>query len=256
MPILNQQSCTPPHLLVCTSIPVCIPSIFAVAEHQSYSDDKDLRKFARKTIPDDPKLPELRQFRPGLVSYAGGGENSRDAQLFISYGSAKSLGAMPWETPLGEVIEGMENVESFNSEYKEDPKQHLIHEGPKYIQENFPKLDKFETCTVKRTKLGVLVGEEEKKEGEPASEKVEAKEPAVVADKPAPPEDKMKLQDIAVEEKFDKLQAASSSRLGSAHLGSQSTGGNTPFILGIVALVGFVIVVKKKLSGQGRTKNL
>jgi hypothetical protein len=27
----------------------------------SYTDDKELKKFARETIPDDPHLPELRQ---------------------------------------------------------------------------------------------------------------------------------------------------------------------------------------------------
>jgi len=35
--------------------------------------------------------------------------------MFISYGSAPSLGKEKWETPVGEVIEGMENVEALYS---------------------------------------------------------------------------------------------------------------------------------------------
>ena len=34
---------------------------------------------------------------------------------FISYGEHKSLGRELWETPFGEVIEGMEHVEEFYS---------------------------------------------------------------------------------------------------------------------------------------------
>jgi cyclophilin family peptidyl-prolyl cis-trans isomerase len=50
-----------------------------------------------------------------MISFAGSGDNSRTSQLFISYGSAKSLGTQKWETAVGEVIEGMENVEKFYS---------------------------------------------------------------------------------------------------------------------------------------------
>lgn len=127
----------------------------------SYTEDKELRKFARSTIPDDPKIPELRRFHQGLVSYAGAGPNSRDAQLFISYGSAKSLGSQPWETPIGEVVEGMDNVKNFNSEYRETPKQGKIHQGAKYIEDFFPNLDKFETCSVKRMAPEMFIGNKE-----------------------------------------------------------------------------------------------
>lgn len=79
----------------------------------SYSKDHELQQFARSTIPDDP--PQGRPFHKGTISYAGSGDNSRNSQMFISYGSAPSLGKEKWETPVGEVIEGMENVEALYS---------------------------------------------------------------------------------------------------------------------------------------------
>ena len=44
----------------------------------------------------------------------------------------------------------MDIVKSFYSEYGEEPQQPRIRRGPSYIEENFPLLDKFQTCTVKR----------------------------------------------------------------------------------------------------------
>lgn len=80
----------------------------------SYIDDKELQKFARQRIPDDPKENNPK-FEPGLVPFAGGGKNSRTSQLFISYGSAASLGTQPWETPIGKVVDGMSTVTKFHS---------------------------------------------------------------------------------------------------------------------------------------------
>ena len=120
----------------------------------SYSDNKELQAFARRPIPDDPKKvdPPIK-FEPGTISYAGGGPNSRTSQLFISYGSAASLGTQLWETPIGKVVEGMENVESFYSygdmpPWGEGPVQQKIHGGPEYIEQNFPLTDKFVRCKV------------------------------------------------------------------------------------------------------------
>jgi len=123
----------------------------------TYSDDQELKKFARQTIPDDPKKNS--HFRPGLISFAGNGNNSRTSQLFISYGSAPSLGREKWETPIGEVIEGMENVDKFYSygempPWGKGPQQGKIHGGPAYIEENFPKSDHFEACEVQRLTPG------------------------------------------------------------------------------------------------------
>jgi len=79
----------------------------------SYTEDKELLHFAEKSIPDDPHVG--RPFERGTISFAGSGDNSRTSQMFVSYGSSSSLGEAKWETPMGEVIEGMENVEAFYS---------------------------------------------------------------------------------------------------------------------------------------------
>ena len=59
------------------------------------------------------------------------------------------------ETPIGEVIEGMEHVEEFYSygdmpPWGEGPVQGKIYGHPEYIEENFPATDKFVHCKVER----------------------------------------------------------------------------------------------------------
>ena len=123
----------------------------------TYSSDAELKKFADTQIQDDTKREDLMPFREGYMSFAGNGPNSRNSQLFIAYDRASGLGNSPWETPFGEVVEGIDNVRNLYSVYGdsppwgEGPQQGQIHnQGSKYIEENFPLLDKFQTCTVRR----------------------------------------------------------------------------------------------------------
>jgi cyclophilin family peptidyl-prolyl cis-trans isomerase len=115
-----------------------------------------LKKFGHTQIPDDPQHDPVIPFEEGTISYAGSGDNSRTSQLFISYGPSKSLGTQKWETPVGKMIEGMENVRNLYSGYGDGPPfgkgpaQGKIHSGPRYIEENFPLLDSFKTCTVEQ----------------------------------------------------------------------------------------------------------
>jgi peptidyl-prolyl cis-trans isomerase A (cyclophilin A) len=81
----------------------------------SYSKDKELQHFSKQHIQDDPKHDPPIEFHPGIISYAGSGPNSRTSQMFISYGSAESLGRELWETPIGKVIKGMDAAELFYS---------------------------------------------------------------------------------------------------------------------------------------------
>jgi len=105
------------------------------------------------SIPDDPKIfPEI-PFNEGTISFAGSGPDSRSSQLFIAYGGSKSLGVSPWETPIGEVTDGMENIRSLNSEYGDMPpwgkgplQNKIRNRGRSYIDEEFPKLDYFKNC--------------------------------------------------------------------------------------------------------------
>jgi peptidyl-prolyl cis-trans isomerase A (cyclophilin A) len=124
-----------------------------------YNIKEDLKKLASSSIPDDPKRQDLLPFKEGMMSFAGSGPNSRTSQLFIAYDKATSLGTSPWETPFGEVVgeESLNTARSLYSEYGDmppwgkGPQQGPIHnQGSVYIEQNFPKLDKFHTCTVTR----------------------------------------------------------------------------------------------------------
>ena len=49
--------------------------------------------------------------------HIGSGPNSRTSHLFIAYGPVESFGQELWETPVGEVIHGMETIRSLYSKY-------------------------------------------------------------------------------------------------------------------------------------------
>lgn len=130
---------------------------FLVQFGMSYTLDPELRKFAESTISDDPKLNPPMPFKEGVVSFAGSGPNSRTSQLFISYGSNPNLGRELWETPIGTVIDGMDAIRQFNSEYGDmppwgkGPVQNMISKkGSSYIETEYPHLDKFINCEVER----------------------------------------------------------------------------------------------------------
>jgi hypothetical protein len=92
------------------------------------------------------------------LNFSGNGRNSRSSQLFISLQQdGGSFGRELWETPIGEVVQGIEHVKNFYSEYGDmppwgnGPEQQKIHNhGNKYMEDNFPKMSKFFTCDVDR----------------------------------------------------------------------------------------------------------
>jgi len=137
----------------------------------TYSDDMELKRFGRTAIPDDEPVEGI-SFKEGTISYAGGGANSRTSQLFFAYAPSKALGTNPWETPIGKIIEGMENVRNFYGGYGDmppwgkGPVQGRVYSGPSYIEDNFPKTSRFETCTVEHQKVKSQTMEEENKEEE------------------------------------------------------------------------------------------
>ncbi|CAB9521524.1 trans isomerase-like 1 [Seminavis robusta] len=119
----------------------------------SYSENKGLQQFSRTQVADDPVPDPKIPFHKGIMSFAGNGPNSRTSQMFISYGSHPNLGKELWETPFGEVVEGMEHIEELYSygdmpPWGKGPVQGKIHSGPDYINDNFPLIDKFEECRV------------------------------------------------------------------------------------------------------------
>lgn len=88
----------------------------------SYTKDTELVSYSKRSIQDDPKQEPPILFEPGTISFAGSGKNSRTSQLFISYGSAQSLGTQLWEIPIGKVIAGLNNAVNFHS-YGDMPRE-------------------------------------------------------------------------------------------------------------------------------------
>ena len=59
------------------------------------------------------------------------------------------MGKSPWETPFGEIIEGLENVDAIYGGYGDKPDQGKLHsDGEGYVKENFPKMDWIKKCQV------------------------------------------------------------------------------------------------------------
>jgi len=83
------------------------------------------------------------------VAYAREGAESRTTQLFINYQDNCKLDTINFNglrgfPPIGKVVEGMEVVKSFYSDYGFEPaeKQDSIYElGNAYLREQYPELD-------------------------------------------------------------------------------------------------------------------
>jgi cyclophilin family peptidyl-prolyl cis-trans isomerase len=103
------------------------------------------------TIQDDPvKQSNLR----GFVSFATSGPNTRTTQVFINLGDNSRLDGMGF-SPFGHVIEGMDVVEKFYSDYGEGapqgkgPEQGRIEsEGKAYLEKDFPRLDSIKGAVI------------------------------------------------------------------------------------------------------------
>lgn len=115
---------------------------------------KEARAFCNQPnleIKDDPdlKIP----FKKGIISYAGNGDDSRGCQLFITLKDSRHLGKAQWERALGFVLpESFPVIDKIFTEYDDKPDQGKIQShGNQYLQENFPKLDKFLHCKQVKT---------------------------------------------------------------------------------------------------------
>jgi len=118
------------------------------------SADEEMREKWRKVpnLEDDPLLDM--PFTEGMMSFAGGGKNTRGTQMFITLGKeVGSLGKELWETPFGKVIYGMEYVQDINFEYGDSPpwgkgpdQQKIWSGGQKYLEDNFPNLSYIQSC--------------------------------------------------------------------------------------------------------------
>ena len=102
----------------------------------------------KATFKDDPvKESNVR----GTITFATSGPDSRTTQVFINLNDTNNrLDGMGF-APIGKVVEGMDVVDGFNSEYGDSitNKQHLIKEhGNKFLDEQYPNLDQLKKATI------------------------------------------------------------------------------------------------------------
>ncbi len=103
------------------------------------------------TINDDPVTQSN---RPGYVTFATAGPNTRTTQVFINLGNNAQLDSMGF-APFGLVTLGMEVVKQLYSGYGEGapsgrgPDQGAVSsQGKAYLDKNFPNLDSIKTATI------------------------------------------------------------------------------------------------------------
>ncbi len=99
---------------------------------------------------DDQKLPDdsvAHSNAPGTVTFATAGPASRTTQIFINLADNAQLDGMGF-SPIGRIAEGMDVVNSLNSEYGEGPPQGagpdqtcMAKGGNAYLRQNFARLD-------------------------------------------------------------------------------------------------------------------
>lgn len=115
--------------------------------------DPEVSAIWRKAqIQDDPEGKASNE--PGALTFATAGPNTRTTQFFLNLGDNKFLDNQGF-TPIGKVVEGMENVKKIFKGYGEGaprgqgPSQALIQsQGNPYLKEKFPKLDYVKSVTL------------------------------------------------------------------------------------------------------------
>ena len=96
-------------------------------------------------IKDDPVTQSN---KPGTLTFATAGPNTRTTQLFINFGNNAALDAQGF-APFGTVTSGMDVVRGIYSAYGEMPDQQAITlQGKAYLEKSFPNLDTIKSTTI------------------------------------------------------------------------------------------------------------
>jgi peptidyl-prolyl cis-trans isomerase A (cyclophilin A) len=97
-------------------------------------------------IKDDPVTQSN---KPGYITFATAGPNTRTTQLFINLGNNAFLDGQGF-SPFGQVTRGMDVVQGFYGGYGESPDQGAItRQGKAYLDKSFPKLDSIKSAAIR-----------------------------------------------------------------------------------------------------------
>ena len=113
---------------------------------------------SRGRIQDDPQwldMKEKQRFKKGMISFAGGGENSRLTEMFIALTDVR-LGGAPHEVPFGQVIQGLGVLDLWYDGYGDIPQfgghaplqGQMYSRGNEYLRAEFPSLDYITECRI------------------------------------------------------------------------------------------------------------
>ena len=104
-------------------------------------------------LPDEPVIGSNTD---SAISFAGGGANTRSAQIFINMQNNLKLDtALGYGyPPVGKVVEGMDVVRKFNTQYGDDIaynyQDSIYIKGNKFLENKFPGLDKITSASILR----------------------------------------------------------------------------------------------------------
>jgi len=124
-----------------------------MAQFGMHGDPEVNAQWSDANIDDDPVKESNKR---GYVSFAKtNAPNSRSTQLFINYSDQNTRLDEYGFAPIGQVIEGMEIVDSLYNGYGEGapsgagPSQgRIARQGNEYLKQEFPKLDYIKTARV------------------------------------------------------------------------------------------------------------
>jgi peptidyl-prolyl cis-trans isomerase A (cyclophilin A) len=92
--------------------------------------------------------PVTQSNKPGYITFATAGPNTRTTQVFINLGNNTFLDKQGF-APFGQVTSGMDVVQKLYSGYGEKPDQGAITtQGKAYVDKNFPNLDRIKSASI------------------------------------------------------------------------------------------------------------
>ncbi len=109
------------------------------------ADPKVSSVWRSANFPDDPVTQSN---KPGTITFATAGPNTRTTQLFINFGNNGFLDGQGF-SPFGQVTKGMDIVQKLYSGYGERPDQGAISsQGKAYLDKSFPNLDRITSAKI------------------------------------------------------------------------------------------------------------